>query len=88
MIYVNGKEIKGDKFVYDGCHKIYIIEDYEDLVSCQELWGELVNGRDIFDIGLLEDYYNNSCPLKFISNWKLDTEYVKQDEENVRFEYR
>lgn len=87
-MYVNGEEIKGNMFVYDGCHKIYIIEDYEDLASCQECWGELVNGRDLFDISLLEDCYNNSCSLRFISNWKLDKRYVKQFEENVRFEYR
>lgn len=61
MMYVNGQKINGDKFVWDRCYKIYIID--------------------------LEDIYNNSCPLRFISNWKLDKKYVKQFEENVRFEY-
>jgi hypothetical protein len=85
-MYVNGKEIKGNMFVYDGCHKIYIIEDYEDLRNCQECWGELVNGRDLFDISLLKDCYENSCDLRFISNWKLDIQYVRQFE-NAEFRY-
>ena len=86
-MYVNGKEIKGKMFVYDGCHKIYIIEDYEDLINCQEYWGELVEGVDLFDISLLKDCYENCCPLRFISNWKLDIEYVKQFE-NAEFEWK
>ena len=35
----------------------------------------------------MEDVYNNSCPLRFISNWKLDKQYVKQCEEDVVFEW-
>lgn len=87
-MYINDIEIKGNMFVYDGCHKIYVIEDENDLRNCQEMWGQLVNGRDLFDISLLKDCYENSCPLRFISNWKLDKQYVKQFEEDVRFEYR
>ena len=86
-MYVNGEEIKGNMFVYDGCHKIYIIEDDNDLKDCQELWGELVNGRDLFNIEELERIYNDSCDLRFISNWKLDKRYVNQFEEDVDFRY-
>ena len=88
MMYVNGQKINGDKFVWDRCYKIYIIEDEDDMRDCQELWGQLHWGEDIFDIIDLENVYNNSCPLRFISNWKLDKKYVKQFEENVRFEYK
>ena len=87
MMYVNDVEIIGNKFVYDGCHKIYIIEDENDLKECQELWGELHWGEDVFDIIALEDVYNNSCDLRFISNWKLDKRYVNQFEEDVEFRY-
>ena len=85
-MYVNGKEIKGNMFVWDKCHKIYIIEDYEDLKNCQECWGQLINGEDLFDISELSKIWEESCPLRFISNWKLDIEYVKQFE-NAEFKY-
>lgn len=27
---INNKEVIGKQFAYDGCHKIYIIEDLQD----------------------------------------------------------
>ena len=87
MVYVNGQEIIGNKFVWDKCHKIYIIEDDNDLRECQELWGTIIFGEDLFNIEELERIYNDSCGLRFISNWKLDKQYVKQFEEDVVFEY-
>ncbi len=27
-------------FVYDNCHKIYIVEDKDDIESVKEMWGE------------------------------------------------
>ena len=86
-IFINGKEVKGDRFVWDKCHKIYIIEDDEDLVNCMGYWGTLVNGTDIFDISMLETIYDTSCSLRFISNWKLDIQYVRQFED-AKFEYK
>lgn len=77
---VNGIEIIGSKFAYDGCHKIYIIEDENDERKALEL------GYDIFIMDELEDAWNNSCELRFISNWKLNKDYVKQFE-NATFEY-
>lgn len=77
---VNGIEIIGSKFAYDGCHKIYIIEDEVDERKALEL------GYDIFAIDELEDTWNNSCELRFIRNWKLNKDYVKQFE-NATFEY-
>lgn len=77
---VNGMEIIGSKFAYDGCHKIYIIEDEVDERKALEL------GYDIFIMDELEDAWNNSCELRFISNWKLNKDYVKQFE-NATFEY-
>lgn len=77
---VNGIEIIGSKFAYDGCHKIYIIEDEVDERKALKL------GYDIFTIDELEDTWNNSCELRFISNWKLNKYYVKQLE-NATFEY-
>ena len=62
------------------CHKIYIIEDEADERKALEL------GYDIFIMDELEDAWNNSCELRFISNWKLNKDYVKQFE-NATFEY-
>ena len=74
---VNGKRIYGDAFAYDGCHKIYICEcqqDENDAIAC---------GYKIFTIEYLEEVWKNSCPLRFISNWKLTTHYVVQWENAV-----
>lgn len=72
---VNNKEILGDKFAFDGCHKIYIIEDNLDEKEAIDY------GYDIYELKDLKDIYENSCSLKFISNWKLNINYVKQFEE-------
>lgn len=76
---INGKEIKAEMFAYDGCHKIYLLNNDEEM--CQAL--ECDYG--IYDISLLKEKYENSCPLRFINNWDL-TSVVKQGEENVEFE--
>lgn len=86
---INGKEVKTYKnekenikgiFAYDGCHKIYICETKKDCIDA------LANGYKIIEISLLEEIYNLSCDLKFISNWKLNKAYAQQDE-NAVFEY-
>lgn len=77
---VNGIEIIGNKFAYDSCHKIYIIEDENDEREALEC------GYDIFTIDELEDTWNNSCDLRFIRNWKLNETYVYQGE-NAIFKY-
>lgn len=71
---INNIEVKGDKFAYDGCHKIYIIEDDEDLKKANELEYLIKNIED------LEDIYNESCELRFIRNWKLNILYAPQFE--------
>ena len=82
MIKIIKKEImriNADKFAYDGCHKIYILEDKNDIKEAKEM------GYDIYDIAELEKTYNNSCPLKFISNWKLNKSYVGQCEDEEKY---
>lgn len=77
---VNGVEIVGNEFAFDGCHKIYIIENEEDKNNALEI------GYHIFPIQDLKSCFEYSCPLKFISNWALSKQYVPQFEENVVFE--
>ena len=74
---INGIEVIGKSFAYDGCHKIYIIEDEVDFEDAQK------HNYKILDIEDLEDTYNKSCSLRFISNWRLDTNYVNQFEEAI-----
>lgn len=77
---INGIEVFGDTFAYDGCHKIYICECQSDEEKAMEY------GYKIFPIEMLEDVYKDSCPLKFICNWELDKYYVPQFEE-AKFEW-
>ena len=52
MNIINGKEVIGDKFAYDGCHKIYIIENEEDVKECKEL------GYEIYPISEIKEKWN------------------------------
>ena len=74
---INNMEVKGKEFAFDGCHKIYIIEDEEDKKNAESI------GYNFYDIEDIEKYYNNSCELRFIRNWKLTKIYVKQFEKAV-----
>lgn len=77
---INGQTVNGKKFAYEGCHKMYIIEDDQDEAEAIKF------KYDIFPIEQLEKTYIKSCELKFISNWKLTKRYVRQYEE-AQFEY-
>jgi hypothetical protein len=77
---VNSKQIEGNTFFFDGCHKIYIIEDKQDIKDFEKKgWSK----EDIYPIEELEETYYNTCSLRFISNCKLDKNYVKQCEKAI-----
>lgn len=71
---INGIEVIGNSFAYDGCHKIYILETKEDAAEA------LSYGYEIIPIAHVENAYRNSCGLEFISNWALTTHYAEQSE--------
>lgn len=73
----NGKQVTAEKFAFDGCHKIYLLD-----TEVQEAEAENV-GYQILPIAKLEETYNDSCSLKFISDWALEKHYVNQFEEAV-----
>lgn len=77
---INGQKITGDKFAWDRCHKFYIIEDEQDEIEAMNL------NYHLYPMDLIQEYYNASCPLRFISNWKLDKQIVCQFEDEVTFE--
>lgn len=73
---INGKEVKTNGYyAFDGCHKIYIIEDFNDMQEAQEYEYQAL------EIRTLPSVYHNSCPLRFINNWKLNKTYVGQGED-------
>lgn len=74
---INNQETEAKKFAYDGCHKIYLIEDEADEKTAMEY------EYKFFPIEELQKTYENSCSLRFISNWKLSKQYVKQFEQAV-----
>lgn len=81
IIEINGRTvIHNGHFAYDGCHKIYILEDNADIENAKGY------EYSIMPISELEDTYENSCPLKFIYNWKL-TEYYARQGKQAMFNY-
>ena len=73
FLKVNGKHIMSNGyFAYDGCHKIYILEDKNDIAMAMEY------GFRLYPTFELKSTFENSCALKFIHNMKLDKTYVGQ----------
>lgn len=68
-------KVRDQFFAYDGCHKIYLIEDQNDQNEAIEL------DYEILPISQLFDTYLESCSLRFISNWKLNKDYARQFKE-------
>lgn len=77
---VNGVEITAKEFVWDGCHKIYLINSDDDRKKAEEM-----GYSPLIPIEQLQDVYESSCGLRFINNWSLTT-VVGQFEEDVVFE--
>lgn len=67
---VNGIEIKAKKFAYDGCHKIYLLENEKEEEDA------LDKAYYIMSIKYLKDAFKNSCDLRFIAYWNLKKPYV------------
>jgi hypothetical protein len=73
---INGKETLAKTFAYDGCHKIYLIENEQQLQEARE------NEYSIRPIAQLKQTFENSCGLRFIDCWGFDKpKYVNQFEE-------
>ena len=77
-----GEHIK--EFFFDGCHKIYLIEDEADKKLFLTEKNYLEN--DIFSVDELEETFNESCSLRFISTCKLKS-IVPQFKNKIKFTY-
>lgn len=77
-------EITAEKFAYDGCHKIFTLDNERDIKEA------LSYNYEIHPIADLEKTFVKSCPLRFISRWDLKETYIEQFEVenlgNVYFE--
>ena len=69
---INNKQITAQHFAYDGCHKIYLIENDNDFNDADS------SGYSIYPIHQLQQRYEDSCDLRFISSWGLSKQYVRQ----------
>lgn len=72
---INSITTDAKKFAFDGCHKIYLLESRKDETEARAI------GYDILPIDQLQDAYDGSCALRFISNWELTTSFVNQFED-------
>lgn len=77
---INDKETTAQEFAYDGCHKIYLLEEENDKGEA------LDSGYVILPIKQLEKTFLTSCGLQFISNWKLSEDYICQGDTEFCFE--
>lgn len=67
-------EITEDKFAYDGCHKIYMLNNDKEAEEAKKF------GYSILPIEDLEKTFINSCELRFIQTWDLKKTYIDQFE--------
>ena len=76
---INGYKVTQKYFAYDGCHKIYLLDE-DDI---EKLEG---TGYDIIPIEQLQHIWEISCPLRFINTWKLQS--IVQQGERATFIHR
>lgn len=74
---VNGKKITAIEFAFDGCHKIYLVNNAEDKNQLIEY------GYNFYPIEELQEVYEGSCSLRFIQDMTTFNNIVAQSEEAV-----
>jgi hypothetical protein len=86
MLKINGEPIRAEGllFVYDECHKVYLITSEAGRRNLFEHgWSE----ADFRHPSELPGVWEETCPLRFISDAELDTQYVEQgDDATVEWE--
>ena len=82
LLRVSGVDVSKTRwFIFDGCHKIYLLRKKEDVDRY------LSYGYEIRPIRELERTFTNSCPLRFI-NWEATLQtVVPQFARRVTFTY-
>lgn len=60
---INGQIVRATHFAYDGCHKIYLIDN---AAARSEMAGCGYGGDDILPVSELARVWEQTCPLRFI----------------------
>lgn len=79
MLKINNITSNAIMFAYDGCHKIYLCHTGKEVMQAKRA------GYELYDMSSIEECFDCSCSLRFISSWDLKTQYVAQFED-VHFE--
>lgn len=69
-------------FVYDGCHKIYMISNEEERCEAEEY-----GYKNLYSIDELIECLISTCPLRFIQTWTFDDIILQGAEEIVIEDY-
>jgi hypothetical protein len=56
---------QGWKLAYDGCHKLYFLQNSEDVDQARGY------GYEIHETSEIRRLYENSCGLRFVNAWSL-----------------
>ena len=81
MKRINGIEVVANAFAFDGCHKIYLLNDGDAIVDAEE------KGYDIYDIDGIVEAFDCACPLRFINEWGGDFKsIIPQSCDKITFE--
>ena len=75
---INGKKITHLAFLYDGCHKIYLVKDGK---FTDEMVEKNYEPSDLYlqDQNIIQ-CFEDSCPLRFIQDWETFESFVGQGE--------
>jgi hypothetical protein len=77
---INGNPVTAKSFAYDGCHKIYLIASKDEEMDATS------EDYDIYPISKLQEKFEKSCSLRFISNWNLSKKDIAKQFEVVEFQ--
>lgn len=80
VVRINGNPVEAEGFMWDGCHKIYLIDSPEALQQMLESgWSE----DDILPLGHLAEAWGSSCGLRFITSGDFAQDYISQEEDGT-----
>jgi hypothetical protein len=73
---IDGKTVEAEGFIFDGCHKIYLVDGP---AAKAQLFDSGWDRSDVRPLHQLPTVWEVSCPLRFINSGDLKTDYVRQD---------
>lgn len=86
-LYINGEQVDGLGFMWDECHKFYLVRDDNDLRSIRANGWE---AETLLPLEKLPQMWARQCGLGFINSADLSVEFIGQGEEahTAAIEYR